>query len=157
MKRTYGNEKTALTLTGKALEFYNLSDHMTIIEDDFNGVPFYQVLSGGEPLHDGQMTEKQLIRWLEDGYNDMAVPVSFEAGEGRHFTGGVNYMRSQDGRIYAEIAVPDGASEDYGYLTMKNAITAAYHDPLIFWYDGQEENLAADADVKAPVYVDIEV
>ena len=68
--RTYGNEKTNLVLTGKALEFYNKTDPITIIETEKNGTYLYQVLSGSSPMHDGLMTEEKLIRWLEDGYDD---------------------------------------------------------------------------------------
>lgn len=71
MKRTYGNSKTHLTLTGKALEFYNLTDPITIIETEESGQFMYQVLSGSEPMHDGLMTEEKLIRWMEDGYTDL--------------------------------------------------------------------------------------
>jgi hypothetical protein len=71
MKRTYGNEKTNLTLSGKALDFYNMADPITIIEEEQeNGEYLYQVLSGRDLLHDGLMTESQLIKWLEDGYNE---------------------------------------------------------------------------------------
>lgn len=80
----------------------------------------------------------------------------FEAGSGRHFQGGVNYLISEDRRIYAECAVPDGASEDYGYLTMKQAILAAGVSGLVFPYDGQESWLDADAAADCEVYTDIE-
>lgn len=58
-----------------------------------------------------------------------------------------NTLHTLDNTIRATVQVPDGASEDYGYLAMKNAILAAYHgtEPLEFWYDGQEEHLAIDA------------
>lgn len=84
--------------------------------------------------------------------------ISFEAGEGKHVNGGVNFMRSTDGQVYAEIAVPDGASEDYGYLGMKDAIKAVYTgaEPLEFWYDGQEDKLADDAGAKDGIIVDVE-
>ena len=72
MKRTYGNEKTNLTLSGKALDFYNMTDPITIIEEEQNDSELlYQVLSETEPMHDGLMTEEKLIRWLEDGYDDL--------------------------------------------------------------------------------------
>ncbi len=80
----------------------------------------------------------------------------FEAGSGRHFDGGVNYMISEDRRIYAECAVPDGASEDYGYLTMKQAILDAGATGLVFPYDGQESYLDPDAAAACEVYTDIE-
>ena len=86
------------------------------------------------------------------------MKISFEAGEGRNFQGAVNYMKSKDGTVYAEVAVPDGASDDYGYLTMKQAILKQYtgKDTLSFWYDGQEQNLEPDASADAKVYLEIE-
>lgn len=73
MKRTYGNDSTKLALTGKALEFYNATDPITITEEERDGELLYQVLSGNSPMHDGLMTEEKLIKWLEDGYYDAAV------------------------------------------------------------------------------------
>lgn len=79
---------------------------------------------------------------------------SFEAGQGLHASGGVNYMCCPDLHpdIYAEIEVPDGASDDYGYLFLKQEIikqaSAAGIDrsQLVFWYDdGQEDKLSPDA------------
>ena len=66
--------------------------------------------------------------------------VDFFQGEGRHFPGFVNYLLSQDGgSIYAEIAVPDDASEDYGYLAMKKAILAGVPagTTVDWWYDAK--------------------
>ena len=68
--RTYGNASTHLVLTGKALEFYNMTDPITIQETENNGTFSYQVFSGKDPMHDGEMTEAKLIRWLEDGYDE---------------------------------------------------------------------------------------
>ena len=85
------------------------------------------------------------------------MKITFEAGQGRHFEGGVNYMVSEDGRIYAECLVPEGASEDYGYLTMKAEILKqADADGLTFWYDGQEDLLEADASADCEVYTEID-
>lgn len=82
------------------------------------------------------------------------MPVSFEAGEGRNTAGGVNYMQTADGSAYAEIAAPAEASEDYGYLTLKAAIAAAYKGPkrLTFHYDGQEDRLNEDASAEGTIY-----
>ena len=83
--------------------------------------------------------------------------IQFEAGEGKHFDG-VNLLRGEaDGySIYAEVEVPEGASEDYGYLTMKRAILEKLPElKADFWYDGQEEFLAEDAEADAEVYLDI--
>lgn len=92
--------------------------------------------------------------------------IQFEAGTGKHFPGGVNYLVAGPGAdvtIYAECPVPDECSDDYGYLTMKNAIIKAFEkaggDPgqLSFWYDGQEENLDPDAAADCEVYVDVDL
>lgn len=83
--------------------------------------------------------------------------IQFEAGQGQHFDG-VNLLRGEaDGySIYAEIEVPEGASEDYGYLTMKRAILEQLPElKASFWYDGQEQFLAEDAEADAEVYLDI--
>lgn len=79
----------------------------------------------------------------------------FESGEGRHFNGGVNYMISVDGSVYAECMVPADASEDYGYLTLKNAIMSK-GVKADFLYDGQEEFLEPDADAECEVYVEMD-
>lgn len=69
-----------------------------------------------------------------------------------------------DPMIEAEIHVPTGASEDYGYLTMKKSILdmktdglipADIVDNLVFPYDGQEQYLADDAGVDAPCSVTV--
>lgn len=84
----------------------------------------------------------------------MAERMQFMAGEGRNFEGSVNYIIGNG--YYAEISVPDGASEDYGYLTLKQALiercpeTADYD----WWYDGQEDKLAEDAGADKEVYID---
>lgn len=70
MKRTYGSTRTHLTLEGKALEFYNMTDPIRIEETEEDGEFTYQVFSGNEPMHDGVMTEEKLIKWLEDGYDE---------------------------------------------------------------------------------------
>ena len=71
-----------------------------------------------------------------------------------------NILHGEDDSIsiYAEVKVPDGASEDYGYLTMKKAIEKRLPAgvKVSYWYDGQEQYLAPDADVDAEVYVEIE-
>lgn len=82
-----------------------------------------------------------------------APAVQFEAGTSRHSDAGVNFLKCEAGDmiLYAETEVPEGASDDYGYLALKASIEeqakAAGLDPLrlVFWYDGQEENLEEDA------------
>ena len=50
-----------------------------------------------------------------------------KADKGRRFPGKVNSLRHENAMygvgVYAEVAVTDGVSPDYGYLTMKNAVT----------------------------------
>lgn len=88
--------------------------------------------------------------------------IQFEAGTGNHFTGGVNYLISEDRTLYAECAVPEGASDDYGYLILKAALSEAYKaaggDPadLTFWYDGQEQYLEPDAYANCEVYTEVD-
>ena len=83
--------------------------------------------------------------------------VNFEAGTGRFGPEPVNFMVCIGHHLYAEIVVPDGASDDYGYLNLKDEIikqAAADGIPekdLKFWYDGQEQFLAQDACVEARV------
>ena len=73
------------------------------------------------------------------------VAISFEAGEGRDIYGGVNFMLNKKYDLYAEIAVPDGAPEDYGYFELAEEIRRQAKEKgidtstLVFWYDGQEE------------------
>lgn len=75
--------------------------------------------------------------------------------------GNVLWGQMNDGfRITASIEVPNEASEDYGYLTMKKAIleeiTARELDvDATFPYDGQEQFLEDDA--KADVRVELDV
>lgn len=91
----------------------------------------------------------------EKAEEEKSMKMQFEAGEGRHFGGEVNYIFGNG--VYAEIEVPEGASEDYGYLTMKQAIMKRCPDLNAEWqYDGQEQFLAPDAAADADVYVDIE-
>lgn len=87
---------------------------------------------------------------------DKAMTINFEAGEGRDITGGVNYMISLDNPdLYAEIAVPEGASEDYGYFALKQMILdkaqeLGINSHLEFWYDGQEDKLEPDSRAGLP-------
>ncbi len=71
--------------------------------------------------------------------------------------------QADDGfKITASVTVPEGASEDYGYLAMKSAIMmeldmrAIDTEYIDFQYDGQEDGLADDADADADVLLDIE-
>ena len=88
--------------------------------------------------------------------------IQFEAGTGVYFYGSVNFLANEDRSMYAECSVPEGASDDYGYLTLKNAlidvVKAAGRNPAVleFWYDGQENRLAPDAAAPCDVYVDVD-
>lgn len=90
------------------------------------------------------------------------MKIQFEAGTGIHFSGGVNFLRSLDGALYAECPVPEsGASEDYGYMTLKAALLKACEssgiatDALEFWYDGQERFLNPDAYAACETWVSV--
>lgn len=90
------------------------------------------------------------------------MKMQFEAGEGRKFEG-VNFLlgENDDLRIYGEIEIPEGCSDDFGYITLKNAIVKALEekgiDTEIEWqYDGQEQFLEPDANAEGRVFVEIE-
>lgn len=80
------------------------------------------------------------------------MKINFEAGTSRHGNESVNFMIClDDPRLYAEIIVPDGASEDFGYFPLRAEIIRQAQEngitsPLEFWYDGQENFLAPDAE-----------
>ena len=80
--------------------------------------------------------------------------LQFEAGTGKVF-GSVNFLHCDD--VYAEIEVPAGASEDYGYLTLKeNILQAIPWERCCFPYDGQEQHLSPDAAADGDVYLEFE-
>ena len=88
--------------------------------------------------------------------------MQFEAGYGSHDNAeaGINFMISDDHKIYAEIEVDEGASDDYGYLTLMYAImhflTDEEQDRLVWWYPNGAEGLAPDAMAESYVYVRID-
>ena len=88
----------------------------------------------------------------EEGETMKKHMINFEAGEGRSTPGGVNFMTCLElPDLYAEIAVPDDASDDYGYRFLKQEIinqaasAGIDRSQLVFWYDGQEDKLSPDA------------
>lgn len=90
----------------------------------------------------------------------------FEGGEGRYFSyEGVNYLISDDHvdgepSIYAEVFVPDGASDEYGYLTMKDAILSKVPAEIaksLTWFYRDDEDLPEDAHAKCDVFLDIDI
>ena len=95
---------------------------------------------------------KQLVREDMKGERKM-IKLSLEAGTSRHGDHGVNYLLGCDGThtLYAETPVPDGCSDDYGYMALKADILKQAEerglpaDSLSFWYDGQEDMLEEDA------------
>lgn len=74
--KLYGDTKTHLRLTGKALEAYDLSDGLFIYEherEDENGEKFYNyTLSISHPWARDriQLSESELIEWLNGLYDD---------------------------------------------------------------------------------------
>lgn len=83
------------------------------------------------------------------------VKFQFEAAE----DGNILWGDGRNFSIRASVNVPDGASEDYGYLAMKwailNSLTEKEQKTVTFWYDGQERYLAKDATEGNPE-VDVE-
>jgi hypothetical protein len=61
--------------------------------------------------------------------------------------GNIRTLHTIDNRIRATVTAPEGASRDYGYLAMKDAINAAYtgEGPLGFVPDGEARPFAKDA------------
>lgn len=72
-----------------------------------------------------------------------------------------NYLHNEDNSIVARCDVPEGASEDYGYTTMKNAIIKALEaadiEIDIEWWYGEADQLEADAEADCEVDVDIDI
>lgn len=101
-----------------------------------------------------KMIENILENEKEEEENHFKL--QFEAGDGVNFLKGENKYLS----IYAECKVPEDASEDYGYITMKNAVLSMLavdeRKVVTFWYDGQENNLSEDARANVEVVVRIE-
>lgn len=72
--------------------------------------------------------------------------------------GNILWAENDEVMIKATVEVPEGASEDYGYLAMKQAIQKVLESEGLeasFWYDGQEQYLADDAS-DGDVQIDIE-
>lgn len=160
--KTYGSEKTSLDLTKVARSVYSESDPLTITEIEREDGTLRYNLSG--IIERDDLTADEVNAALEALAEPETAPtltgcmITFMAGEGRHFHGGVNYLISDDRKIYAECQVQEGCSEDYGYLTMKKAIQDKTGGAVgyTFWYDGQEEHLEADASAECEVYVEID-
>lgn len=89
------------------------------------------------------------------------MEMQFFGGEGRRFKS-VNYMICKDGdvSIYAEVEVPENASEDYGYLTMKDEIIRRLPEDVaksIEWFYDDDSRLEEDAKADCDVFVDIDL
>lgn len=103
-----------------------------------------------------EYVRKMMETILKNEKEEKKMMVQFEAGNG------VNYLKgeSKDLSVYAECEVPEDASDDYGYITMRDAIleklTEDEKKTITFWYDGQEQYLAEDAKADCDVDVDIE-
>lgn len=90
------------------------------------------------------------------------IYMQFEAGTKADGTG-INFLsgENEDISIYAEIEIPEEeVSEDYGYLSMKEAIlnkvSADIAELLEFQYDGQEAYLNEDAKAEGNISVEVE-
>ena len=121
--------------------------------DDLHDMPIYE----DGTIHTGK--EKHVYAWqaasIINEEEKKMIRIQFEAGTSREGDYGVNYLISVPSSgedLYAEIRVPDGASDDYGYLVLKQEIirqaaeAGIPADRLAFQYDGQEDKLAPDAD-----------
>lgn len=79
----------------------------------------------------------------------------FEATE----DGNVLWAENDIIKVVATCKVPEGASEDYGYISLKNKIIKSIHNRnygmVFFPYDEQEDKLADDS--RADVDVDINI
>lgn len=92
------------------------------------------------------------------------INVMFSAGEGREFVGGCNWLMSDDRKIYAEVELPADATtenteEDFGYLTMMEAIREKVPAEVLANYEffyGPDFEFSADASADARVYVEYE-
>jgi len=76
--------------------------------------------------------------------DDEDLQFQFEASP----EGNILWAENDEIRIKATVEVPDGASEDYGYLAMKREIKKVLEEKGLtasFQYDGQEQYLAEDA------------
>ena len=72
--------------------------------------------------------------------------------------GTMNVLWGEDDnkKIVAEIEVIPGASEDYGYITMVDALERTFPNmEFEFPYDGQEQYLAGDAECDGMVAIDM--
>lgn len=101
---------------------------------------------------DGQLYYYDDLEYKE--VDDEDLQFQFEASP----EGNILWAENDEIRIKASVAVPDGASEDYGYITMKRAIREVLKEKGLtasFWYDGQEKFLDADA-LDGVAEVDIE-
>lgn len=88
----------------------------------------------------------------------MKMHFQFEAAG----NGNILWGEAEDGfKITASVKVPEDASEDYGYLTMKSAIMMELElreidtEEISFQYDGQEQFLNEDADADTDVLIDV--
>lgn len=89
------------------------------------------------------------------------MEMQFFGGEGRRFKS-VNYMICKDGdvSIYAEVEAPENASEDYGYLAMKDELIRNLPEDVansIVWFYDNDDCLEDDARADCDVFVDIDL
>lgn len=89
------------------------------------------------------------------------MEMQFFGGQGRRFKS-VNYMICKDGdvSIYAEVEVPEGASDDYGYLTMKHELIRRLPADVvknIVWFYDNDSCLEEDAKADCEVFVDMDL
>ena len=75
MKRIYGNEKTNLTLTEKAYQIYSNTNHLRIVEEEYedeDGEKKYRYfIAISVYFKDKPMTEKEVNAFLESMANEI--------------------------------------------------------------------------------------
>lgn len=159
-----GNNKMPSSERKKAYDRVYSATHQRPIKFSFSIENDADVLAMLDSVPNKQGYVKALIRAdiaarakSEEKKEEQTMPIriNFEAGTSRSGSHAVNFMMPAPGAnspdLYAEIPVPEGAEEDYGYLTLKQEIlrqASAQNIPaeaLSFWYDGQEDLLSPAA------------
>lgn len=151
MDESNRGELAKRSLSAKARYVIDSTDPCGIFEVEEDGEKKYYI--SGEIEMEGTLEEiEKDLEAFFDEYHEMEM--QFEATP----DGNILWGEDAEMRIMACVAVPDGASEDYGYLTMKKAILAKCPGKKFdFPYDGQEQYLEEDASAEAPVDLDIEI
>ena len=148
------NGATSPIDTIEATAGYTAADYIRDCNENADG-DWCEMLSSGTvtltPIEDDSRAKSEEKK--EDP--TMPIRINFEAGTSRDGSHAVNFMMPAPGAnspdLYAEIPVPDGAEEEYGYFYLEQEIlrqAVAQNIPvgaLRFWYDNQEDLLSPAA------------